>query len=121
MDRDRPVFSLQAWKTLNEKKVRLTTRHYETYLSGLNENGFIFDADFYLKLIDNEQIQATPRLYSLLLTQSVRVHKVRLRRQSFLSLSFIDTVEKETLIERRTFSKCSKNETLASTKISSPP
>lgn len=86
MDRDRPVFSLQAWKTLNEKKVRLTTRHYETYLSGLNENGFIFDADFYLKLIDNEQIQATPRLYSLLLTQSVRVHKVRLRRQSFLSL-----------------------------------
>lgn len=59
----------KAWKTLNDKKVRLTARHYETYLSGLNENGFIFDADHYLKLIDNEQIQATPRLYSLLLTQ----------------------------------------------------
>jgi len=61
----------KAWKTLNDKKVRLTTRHYETYLSGLNENGFIFDADYYLKLIDSEQIQATPRLYSLLLTQYV--------------------------------------------------
>lgn len=54
---------------MNDKKVRLTARHYETYLGGLNENGFIFDADHYLKLIDNEQIQATPRLYSLLLTQ----------------------------------------------------
>ena len=56
---------------MNERKVRLTSRHYETYLSGLNENGFIFDADYYLKLIDSEQIQATPRLYSLLLTQYV--------------------------------------------------
>ena len=54
---------------LKEKNVRLSTRHYEIYLSGLNENGFIFDADFYLKLIDKEEIQATPRLYSLLLTQ----------------------------------------------------
>jgi hypothetical protein len=62
---------LKAWKALHEKKIRLTTRHYETYLSGLNENGFLFDADYYLKLIDNEKIQATPRLYSLLLTQYV--------------------------------------------------
>ncbi|CAF3583271.1 unnamed protein product [Rotaria sordida] len=75
----------EAWKTLNDKKVRLTTRHYETYLSGLNENGFIFDADYYLKLIDNEQIQATPRLYSLLLTQYCREGNTD-RAQNFLKM-----------------------------------
>ncbi|CAF0909776.1 unnamed protein product [Adineta steineri] len=75
----------EAWKTLNEKKVRLTTRHYETYLSGLNENGFIFDADYYLKLIDSEQIQATPRLYSLLLTQYCREGNTD-RAQNFLKM-----------------------------------
>ncbi len=56
---------------MNDKNVRLTTRHYETYLSGLNENGFRFDSDYYLKLIDKEHIQATPRLYTLLLNQFV--------------------------------------------------
>ncbi|CAF4575672.1 unnamed protein product [Rotaria sp. Silwood1] len=75
----------EAWKTLNDKKIRLTTRHYETYLSGLNENGFIFDADYYLKLIDSEQIQATPRLYSLLLTQYCREGNTD-RAQNFLKM-----------------------------------
>ncbi|CAF1637026.1 unnamed protein product [Rotaria magnacalcarata] len=75
----------EAWKTLNDKKVRLTTRHYETYLSGLNENGFIFDADYYLKLIDAEKIQATPRLYSLLLTQYCREGNTD-RAQNFLKM-----------------------------------
>ncbi|CAF0726305.1 unnamed protein product [Adineta ricciae] len=75
----------EAWKALSEQKIRLTTRHYETYLSGLNENGFIFDADYYLKLIDNEQIQASPRLYSLLLTQYCREGNTD-RAQKFLKM-----------------------------------
>lgn len=75
----------EVWKTLKEKNVRLTTRHYEIYLSGLNENGFIFDADFYLKLIDKEEIQATPRLYSLLLTQYCREGNTD-RAQNFLKM-----------------------------------
>ena len=54
---------------MREQNVRLTARHYETYLSGLNENGFIFDADHYVNLINAQQLQATPRLYSLLLQQ----------------------------------------------------
>jgi len=62
-------FFVKVWKTLNDKEVMLTTCYYETYLSGLNETGFIFYDDYYLKLNDSEQIQRTSRLYNLLLIQ----------------------------------------------------
>jgi hypothetical protein len=54
----------------------LTTCYYETYLSGLNETGFIFYDDYYLKLNDSEQIQRTSRLYNLLLIQYDFIKKI---------------------------------------------
>ncbi|CAF0853707.1 unnamed protein product [Didymodactylos carnosus] len=75
----------EAWSALKKNNVRLTSRHYETYLSGLNENGHIFDPDYYLKLIDSQQIQATPKIYSLLLTQFCREGNTD-RAQNFLKM-----------------------------------
>ena len=84
---------IEVWKRLKEKNVRLTTRHYETYLNGLNENGFLFDSDYYLNLLHTGQIQATPRLYGLLLNQFVFLSFSTTNKHFLLSIDFLVKVK----------------------------
>ena len=76
-------FLEKIWHSFEKQRVPLNIRHYETYLTGLNENGFLFDADVYFDLIRKGELRATPRLYSLLLSQYCRSGNVE-RRDVFL-------------------------------------
>jgi hypothetical protein len=55
----------------------------------MNDNGCLFDATHYAKLIHNEQVQGTPRLYTLLL-QQYAYHQAQLNRGNDMHHSFVD-------------------------------
>ena len=107
----------QVWKALEEKNVRLTSRHFETFLSGLNENGILFDPDKYWKLINEKNITLTPRLYSLILNQ-YGIQWNRLNFKEKFNFYFKDSVEMEILNVQKIFSEFFKSVKLKSMKIS---